>query len=86
MRKQDPECQTRNASLLSNECLEGFCVDILMNLTYSLKWKYEIHIVAGNAYGSVNQQGEWNGMIRELIDGVCIPRICFSNLFVNRVF
>ncbi|XP_074595023.1 glutamate receptor ionotropic, kainate 2-like isoform X2 [Brevipalpus obovatus] len=81
MRKQDPECQAKNASLLSNECLEGFCVDILMNLTYSLKWKYEIHIVAGNAYGSVNQQGEWNGMIRELIDGK--SDIAIADLTIN---
>ncbi|KAK3753412.1 hypothetical protein QZH41_011968, partial [Actinostola sp. cb2023] len=45
----------------------GFCIEILEKLASELKFTYEIHEVGDGEYGSLIN-GEWNGMIRELID------------------
>ncbi|KXJ29332.1 Glutamate receptor ionotropic, kainate 3 [Exaiptasia diaphana] len=46
----------------------GFLVDLLKKLAGDLKFSYEIHESLDGQYGLENN-GEWNGMVRELIDG-----------------
>ena len=49
------------------EKYEGYVIDFLKELSQEVKFKYKFHLVGDGKYGSfVN--GEWNGMIRELID------------------
>ncbi|XP_072144874.1 glutamate receptor ionotropic, kainate 2-like [Dermacentor andersoni] len=50
-----------------NDRFEGFAVDLMDALAQKIGFRYEMHLVKDNAYGS-NASGEWNGMIRELID------------------
>lgn len=49
---------------------EGFCVDLIKKIAEDLKFQYKIKEVDDGSYGRKNDLGEWNGMIRELIDGV----------------
>ncbi|KAG8191844.1 hypothetical protein JTE90_022833, partial [Oedothorax gibbosus] len=48
---------------------EGYCVDLIEEIASDLKFQYKIKEVDDGSYGSKNDLGEWNGMIRELIDG-----------------
>ena len=50
---------------------EGYVVDLIKALAKEVKFKYEMYIVADKAYGAYNEKtGQWNGMIRDLIDRV----------------
>jgi hypothetical protein len=35
-----------------------------------MNFKYEIYEAPGNAYGFMNKSMEWDGLVKELIDGV----------------
>lgn len=48
---------------------EGYCVDLLDEIARGLGFNYVIREVADNSYGKKDHLGEWNGMIRELVDG-----------------
>ncbi|CAL4122174.1 unnamed protein product, partial [Meganyctiphanes norvegica] len=68
---QEPYIMLKESSdkLVGNERFEGFCVDLLNEVAGILKFNFTMRPVPGNAYGSRNQEtGEWNGMIRELLD------------------
>lgn len=47
----------------------GFCVELLQRLAGNLKFSFDIHESLDGQYGQ-EKNGQWNGMIRELIDGV----------------
>ncbi len=53
------------------EKYEGYVIDMVKELASRLKFKYQFHLVYDGKYGSLNKAtGEWNGMLRELIDQV----------------
>ncbi|XP_039516715.1 glutamate receptor ionotropic, kainate 2 isoform X2 [Pimephales promelas] len=55
--------------LYGNDRFEGFCVDLLRELAAILGFRYEIRLVEDGKYGAFEENtGQWNGMIRELID------------------
>ncbi|XP_076357607.1 glutamate receptor ionotropic, kainate 1-like [Tachypleus tridentatus] len=54
--------------LTGNDRFEGYCMDILEEISKRLGFKYNIHLVRDGSHGSKNEHGEWNGMIRELIN------------------
>lgn len=56
--------------LLGNDRFEGYCLDLLKELSNILGFTYEVRLVADGKYGAQNDKGEWNGMVRELIDHV----------------
>ena len=57
------------ARLSFEEKYEGYVVDFVKNLAEEVKFKYKFHIVGDGNYGGRNAEtGEWNGMIRELLD------------------
>ena len=47
---------------------KGFCIDILDEIAAKMNFKYTIYKVADNQYGTEDENGTWNGMIRELIE------------------
>ncbi|KAI6179694.1 hypothetical protein M3Y98_00638000 [Aphelenchoides besseyi] len=51
-----------------NSQFEGFCIDLLHELSNDLGFTYTLHIVKDGQYGSVNN-GSWNGLIGELLRG-----------------
>lgn len=61
-------------ALVGNDRFEGFCIDLLKELSNILGFTYEIRLVPDGKYGSQDDKGQWNGMIRELIEHVS----CFS--------
>jgi len=56
-----------------NARFRGFCIDLLDQLAKLLKFDFVIKLVDDGKYGApVGQNGEWNGMVRELIDKVLV--------------
>uniref|UniRef100_A0A131YWC8 Glutamate receptor, ionotropic kainate 2 n=1 Tax=Rhipicephalus appendiculatus TaxID=34631 RepID=A0A131YWC8_RHIAP len=54
--------------LRGNDRFEGFCVDLLREISRHLGFRYRIKLVRDGAHGTRDAQGRWNGMVRELID------------------
>lgn len=59
-----------DTELVGNDRFEGYCLDLLKELSNILGFTYEVRLVADGKYGAQNDKGEWNGMVRELIDHV----------------
>ena len=58
-------------NLTGNDRYEGFCVDLLKNISYMLGFNYTIKLVDDDKYGAPDSEtGVWNGMVGELIDKV----------------
>ena len=55
--------------LIGNDIFEGYCVDLITEIARVLEFKFMLKVVDDRNYGSKDRNGEWNGMIRELIDG-----------------
>ena len=61
-----------------NDKYQGFLIDLLGMIAQRLDFKYELYESPDGNYGSENESGEWNGMIRELIIGVSIYiKVCY---------
>lgn len=58
---------------------EGFCIDIIKNISERLKFKPRFHEVGDGKYGNKDDKGEWNGIIRELMDHVGFSFISCEN-------
>lgn len=52
------------------EQYHGYCIDLIKNISNILEFKYELRLVNDSKHGRRNERGEWNGMIKELIEGV----------------
>ncbi|XP_039523468.1 glutamate receptor ionotropic, kainate 1 isoform X3 [Pimephales promelas] len=57
-------------ALYGNDRFEGYCLDLLKELSNILGFTYEVKLVSDGKYGAQNDKGEWNGMVRELIDHI----------------
>uniref|UniRef100_A0A914CSS2 Uncharacterized protein n=1 Tax=Acrobeloides nanus TaxID=290746 RepID=A0A914CSS2_9BILA len=54
----------------SNNQFEGFCIDLLEELSKDLGVTYTIHVVRDNKYGNdIHGNGTWDGMIGEILSG-----------------
>jgi len=67
--------QSNDSSSLSvyqgNARFKGFCIDLLEEIAKVLTIDYSLKLVDDGKYGApVGLNGEWNGMVRELIDQV----------------
>ena len=69
-------------ALVGNDRFEGFCIDLLKELANILGFTYEIRLVPDGKYGSQDEKGQWNGMIRELIEHVSCASSCLPYIFV----
>ncbi|KAF5902366.1 glutamate receptor ionotropic, kainate 5, partial [Clarias magur] len=54
--------------LEGNEQYEGFCVDMLKELSDILKFTFRIKLVDDGLYGAPEPNGSWTGMVGELIN------------------
>ncbi|XP_072901795.1 glutamate receptor ionotropic, kainate 1 isoform X4 [Hemitrygon akajei] len=54
--------------LYGNDRFEGYCLDLLKELSNILGFTYEVRLVADGKYGAQNEKSEWNGMVGELIN------------------
>lgn len=55
--------------LTGNERFEGYCVDLLQELSKALGFSYEIRLAPDGAYGLKSDNGDWDGMIGEVVRG-----------------
>uniref|UniRef100_A0A3Q4BX24 Kainate-binding protein n=1 Tax=Mola mola TaxID=94237 RepID=A0A3Q4BX24_MOLML len=60
---EDPYTMARGSEL------EGYCIDLLSQLSKKLGFRYKQHLVKDNRYGAMDTSGNWNGMIGEIIRG-----------------
>lgn len=57
--------------LYGNDRFEGYCIDLLRELSTILGFRYEVRLVEDGKFGALDEgTGQWNGMVRELIDHV----------------
>ncbi|KAM8840554.1 glutamate receptor ionotropic, kainate 5-like isoform 1-T12 [Spinachia spinachia] len=54
--------------LRGNDRYEGFCVDMLRELSDILKFSFNIKLVDDRVYGAPEPNGSWTGMVGELIN------------------
>ncbi|XP_075750699.1 glutamate receptor ionotropic, kainate 2-like [Rhipicephalus microplus] len=54
--------------LEGNDRFEGYCVDLLREISATLGFHYRLKLVRDGAYGTRDSQGRWNGIMRELVD------------------
>ena len=58
------------ASLTGNDRFEGYLADILRLVASRLRFDYEICLSTYGNYGEQNANGQWNGIIGEVVRGV----------------
>ncbi|KAM6928646.1 glutamate receptor U1 [Lycodopsis pacificus] len=61
--KQEPYTMSRGSEL------EGYCIDLISELSRELGFQYKLNLVKDNRYGAVDSSGTWTGMIGEVIRG-----------------
>ncbi|KAL4657480.1 glutamate receptor ionotropic, kainate 2 [Arapaima gigas] len=60
--------------LYGNDRFEGYCIDLLRELAHILGFTYEVQLVVDGKYGAQEETtGQWNGIVRELMDHVSPP-------------
>lgn len=68
--------------LYGNDRFEGYCIDLLRELATILGFTYEVRLVEDGKYGSQDENtGQWNGMVKELMDHVSRIYMCI-NIFM----
>ncbi|KAI4504819.1 hypothetical protein M0802_000369 [Mischocyttarus mexicanus] len=72
MRHEQPYVMLRNRGNISeNERYEGFCIDLLKEIAHMVGFTYRIELVPDGKYGVYDYEtGEWNGIVRQLMDKV----------------
>lgn len=58
-----------------NDRFEGYSVDLIHEVAKMLDFNFEIYLVHDGNFGTKMQNGQWNGMIGELLKGVCMHGI-----------
>lgn len=58
-----------------NTRYEGFCIDLLKEIAHMVGFTYRIELVPDGKYGAYDYEtGEWNGIVRQLMDKVSVRR------------
>lgn len=47
---------------------KGYCIDLLDEIAKLVNFEYVIHEVSDKKIGKMDENGEWDGLIRQLID------------------
>jgi hypothetical protein len=58
--------------LSGNDRYEGFCIDLLSEIAAIVGFEYTIVPVPDERYGVKNEDGQWDGIVRQLIDRVSV--------------
>lgn len=57
---------------------EGYCVDLIEEIRKLVGFEYEIYVAPDNSFGNIDENGQWNGMIKELIEKVLLLSVSFK--------
>lgn len=47
---------------------KGYCIDLINEIAKKVGFDYTIKEVEDGKFGNLNEKGEWNGIVRKLID------------------
>lgn len=47
---------------------KGYCIDLINEIAQIVGFDYDIKEVDDKKFGNMNEKGEWNGVVRKLID------------------
>ncbi|KAE8573967.1 ionotropic receptor 25a [Halyomorpha halys] len=47
---------------------KGYCIDLIDEIKTLVGFDYEIYVAPDNQFGNMDENGNWNGMIKELVD------------------
>ena len=73
----------KQSNLTGNDRYEGFCIDMIKNIANLIGFQYEIQLSPSKVYGIQDPEtGEWNGLVRELMDNVSKYVFSFSFMHV----
>lgn len=64
--------KVNHADRLGNDKYYGYAIDLLNAMSDLHQFVFEIRTVPDGQFGSRRVDGGWNGMVRYLIEGVCI--------------
>lgn len=65
---EKPYIMVKDENAEGNSRYEGFCIDLLHEIAQIVGFEYTIELVPDGKYGAPNDNQEWDGMIRQLID------------------
>ena len=65
---------SKDKSKTGNDRFEGFIADVLKKLATKVGFQYKLQIVKDGKYGAPLADGNWNGMIGEVMKGVSISK------------
>jgi hypothetical protein len=69
---QQPPFIERYPDPLTGPLYRGYCIDLIELINAEVKFTYELYEVPDGMFGTMNDRGEWNGLIGELVSGVRI--------------
>ena len=61
----DPD--SRESLAAFNDQYEGYCADLAEKIAAQIEFRYKIVPVKDGKYGALEDNGQWNGMVGELI-------------------
>uniref|UniRef100_A0A183C949 Glutamate receptor ionotropic, kainate 2 n=1 Tax=Globodera pallida TaxID=36090 RepID=A0A183C949_GLOPA len=64
-----PCASTEPVFLDTGQRVEGYSIDLLKMLTNSLNFTYDLYLIEDGKFGSVDENGNWDGMIGDLVLG-----------------
>ncbi|KAL1116158.1 hypothetical protein AAG570_005653 [Ranatra chinensis] len=47
---------------------KGYCIDLIEDIRKLVGFEYEIYLAPDGAFGNMDENGQWNGVIKELIE------------------
>ncbi|KAG5842495.1 hypothetical protein ANANG_G00178230 [Anguilla anguilla] len=60
------ECVVSEGVVPMKQCCKGFCIDVLKRLAKIVGFTYDLYLVTNGKHGK-NIDGEWNGMVGEVV-------------------
>lgn len=48
----------------------GYCIDLIKELQKLMQFQYELYEAPDGKYGRMDENTEWNGLVKELVDKV----------------
>ena len=66
---------------MGNRCYKGYCIDLIRRLSEDLDFTFELHESKDGRWGGYdNNTGQWDGLVRMLIEKVNTTPITYPDL------
>ncbi|KAE8737789.1 hypothetical protein FOCC_FOCC016738, partial [Frankliniella occidentalis] len=67
-----------------NDQFRGYAIELIQMIADELKFKFEFYLVKDGKYGSLNKDGRWDGLIKDLLDRKADLGICDLTITYDR--